>query len=94
MYCWYLISCFFERRDGGLTANSRILLQEFIQRFSALQIIEQCLERNARSAKNWFPAMNFRVSDDYALRARHHSSLTEPNYRITSSCQTRKPQAL
>lgn len=65
---------FLKRRDGGLTANSRILLQEFIQCFSALQIIEQCLERNARSAKNGLPAMNFRVLHDYAIRQFSHDS--------------------
>ena len=53
--------CFFERGDGGLPADSRVLLQKFIQRLPAFQIVKERLERDARAAENRFPAVDFRI---------------------------------
>jgi hypothetical protein len=59
-----------QRGDGGFPADSRELLQEFVQRFSAFQVIQQRLERDARPAENWFPAVDFRILENYAVRER------------------------
>ena len=60
--------CFFQRGDGVLPADSGVLLQEFIQSFSAFEVVQQCLERDARAAEYWFPAVDFRILDNDAIR--------------------------
>src|ERR1035437_7729979 len=79
--------CCFQRGDGVLPTDSRVLLQEFIQRFSAFQVIKQRLERDARAAENRFPAVNFRILDNYAVRNSSHGG---PPARIPIISSIRK----
>src|SRR5271165_3757908 len=69
----------FQRSHSLLATYSRILFQEFIQRFSALQIVKQGLERNARAAKDGFSAVDIRILNNHALRGGSH--LTSPYRR-------------
>src|ERR1700722_258396 len=62
----------FQRSYGLLPADSRILFQEFIQRFPALQIVKQDLERNSRAAKDGFSAVDVRILNNYAFRDSSH----------------------
>src|SRR5229473_5542043 len=69
----------FQRCDGILTSNSGVLFQEFIQRFSTLQIVKQGLEGNACTTENWLSAVNFGILYDDALRDCIHSTLLRPS---------------
>jgi len=79
--------CFFQRGDGLLPADSRVLFQKFIQSFSAFQIVKQSLERNARAAENGLSAVDFRILDNYTFRDTSHG---DPPARIPIISSIRK----
>jgi hypothetical protein len=49
---------FFESGDGLLAGNTGVLFQEFIQRISALQVVEKRLKRNAGTTENGLAAQD------------------------------------
>src|SRR5260370_67217 len=58
--------CFFESSDGHLPRDGRKALQKVFERFSALQIVEQRLDRHACSAKHRSSAKNVRIFDNHS----------------------------
>ncbi len=56
--------CFFECSDGHLTRDGRKPLQKVFECFSALQIVEQRLDRHARTAKHRSSTKNIRIFDN------------------------------
>ena len=62
--------CFFQSGDGLLSADSRVLLQEFIKRIPAFQVVQEGLERHACSSEDRLTAKDFWIPDDYALKIR------------------------
>jgi len=61
--------CFFKSSDGGLTRDGGKSLQEVIECFSALQVVEERLDGHSRSAKHRSSAKNTRViGDDFHER--------------------------
>jgi hypothetical protein len=58
------VFCFFERSDGHLTRDGRKPIQKVFERFSALQIVEQRLDRHARTAKHRSSTKNIGIFDN------------------------------
>jgi len=56
---------FFERGDGCVTRDCRKALQEIVEGFSALEVIEKGLDGHSRSAKNGGSAENVGIFYDY-----------------------------
>lgn len=83
--CEQEVFCFFESSDGGFARDSRKPLEKVFECFSALEIVEESLDGNPRSAKHWSSAKNFGIFNDDSHEAivsrggwGRHSSLT-PN---------------
>src|SRR5260370_42534269 len=57
------VFCFFESSDGHLTRDGRKPLQKVLECL-ALQIVEQRLDRHARTAKHRSSTKNIRVFDN------------------------------
>ena len=51
-----------ESRNRLLSGHSREIVQEFIQRIAALEVIEQGLERNARAHEDRSAPENLRIA--------------------------------
>src|SRR5216683_740348 len=58
------VFCFFESSDGHLTRDGRKPLQKVFECLSALQIVEQRLDRHARTAKHRSSTKDIRVRDN------------------------------
>ena len=58
------VFCFFEGSDGQLTRDGGKSLQKVFERFSALQVVEESLDRHSRSAKHRSSAKDIGILDD------------------------------
>src|SRR6266852_5092877 len=58
------VFCFFESSDGHFTRDGRKPLQKVFECLSALQIVEQRLDRHARTAKHRSSTKNIRIFDN------------------------------
>lgn len=61
----------FERTNGSLARYGREILQELIERFSAFEVIQKRLKRNASAAKHGGSAEDLRILDDDAVHRAH-----------------------
>jgi hypothetical protein len=84
---------FFQRRDGLLAADSRILFQELIQRISGFEIVQESLKRDSRSAKNGLSAMDVGILDNHALRVGGHGESLPRCSIISSNHKTAQKKA-
>lgn len=74
--CQHQTFCLFEKRDGHLTRNRRKIVQKFINRVAALDVINQRFRRNSCSRETRRAAHDFRIGDDNLLF--HISTIHEP----------------
>jgi len=58
------VFCFFERGDGRFTGDGGKSFQKVFECFSALQVVEERLDRDAGSAKHRSSAKNIGIFDD------------------------------
>ena len=57
----------FESSDGLFLGDSREIFQEFGERLSRLEIVDQRLERHTCAGERWCPAHSFRIDVDDGL---------------------------
>jgi hypothetical protein len=55
--------CFFKSSDGGFSRDCGKSFQKVFECFSALEVVEECLDGHPRSAKHRSSAKNIRVFD-------------------------------
>ena len=56
--------CLFESGKSRFTRDGRKSLEKVFERFSAFQVVEECLDRDAGSAKHRSSAKNVGIFDD------------------------------
>src|SRR5580704_11184385 len=84
--------CFFQCRNGDFPAHAWILFEEFIERLSAFQVIEERLERDARASEHRFSAVDIWILNNDAFRAiRHRDPPTET--RLSHPCARTAPKS-
>jgi hypothetical protein len=63
----------FERMNCGFASHGGEILKKLIQSLPTFQIVQQSLERDARSSKDRRPAENVRVLGDYFIPLGRHA---------------------
>ncbi len=60
-FLWYQRTSQFDRRDRSLSCDGRKVVEKFLKRVPAVQVVEQSLKRNPRAAKNRSAAGDVRI---------------------------------
>jgi hypothetical protein len=77
------IPCLLKRCDGKFTCNAGEILQKFIERIAALEIVQQRLKRHASSGKAWGASHNLRITRNSCVheQIRYRGSTDAANSR-------------
>ena len=75
----------FESRDRSLARNCGKVIKELRHSLAAFQIVEQGLERNARTAEDWCASENIGVLHDDLVNQLHGPYLTSKHAKIVTS---------